>query len=91
MSFIARGNFGDVSRVVNRRRGDRDEALKAVRVKGKTEKERQQNQGLQVDEVRVMLHVSSHPHVLQVLGCVLWAYEVRCPSLPPSRARASRG
>ena len=33
-----------------------------------------------------MLHASSHPHVLQVLGCVLWAYEVRCRL---SSARAS--
>ena len=31
VSFIARGNFGDVSRVVNRLRGDREEALGGAR------------------------------------------------------------
>ena len=74
--YLRSGNFGDVSKVTNARRGDRVEALKTVKISGKTEDERRAEQSNLVDEVQVMLRVRGHRNVLQVLGCFLWVTEV---------------
>ena len=73
---IGQGNYGDVAIVINVRRGRRSEALKSVRLQGKTEAERRAEQSNLIDEARNMLRVGGHTNVLQVLGVFLWSNEV---------------
>ena len=73
--FLARGEFGDVSHVINTRRDNRDEVMKSVRILGRSDEERQSQQSGLVDEVRMMMLVGGHVNVLQVLGCMMWKNE----------------
>ena len=74
--YIGQGNYGDIAIVINVRRGRRSEALKSVRLQGKTEAERRVEQSNLIDEARMMLRVGGHTNVLQVLGVFLWSNEV---------------